>query len=324
MKKRIGFKKKIVMTLLLMAIIITSMVIPGCIIEEDSSTEGETFTIVDDVGKSITIEKYPKRIVSLSPGITEILYSLGLGDKIVGVDAGSNYPATAAQKQVVFEYNMLHTENLTLLEPDVIFLNHELDLYSQWREKIYELGFPLIILDPEKVDDILDNIDLVGKATGQVENAKLLIDSLEKRIDEVESKGLENTNDTRPRVLYVIWFGGTDPGTGGGDPWVVGRNTYVDDMIGKCGGSNIITKVEGNNQVNLETIVSENPDVIFCSQNEVWPTQSRELILSDPIFSSTSAVKNNKVYDINADLTERPGPRLVDGLELMQELILSL
>jgi iron complex transport system substrate-binding protein len=122
----------------------------------------------------------------------------------------------------------------------------------------------------------------------------------------------------------VIWYGGSDPGTGGGDPWVSGKHNFINDLIVKSGGINIINDFEGNNPVNLEIIVSEDPDVIICSQSETWPSMTRELILSDPIFSTITAVKENRVYDINADTTERPGPRLVDGLETMQDLILGL
>jgi iron complex transport system substrate-binding protein len=310
---------------LVLIIILMIIIIPGCIVEEKSEKDKTTngallpITIVDDKGNNITIEKFPERIVSLSASATEILYALNLGDKIVGIDAGSNYPEDAVEHEMVFDgFTGLNTEKFVITDPDLVFLNHKLDLSGNARSKIRELGYNIIILDPIILNDVIDNIDLIGKATNRTEEAKVLIEDMETRIDAVEDYTYNNAPKDQIKVLYVVWFGEE------GDPWVAGDNNHVDDLIEKAGGTNVISDFEGFETESLEVIVSANPQVIICSQNEVYPTQSRELILADSRLSTLDAVKNGKVYDVNADIVDRPGPRIVEGLERFQELFLDL
>jgi iron complex transport system substrate-binding protein len=309
--------------LLVLTIIIVA-ILPGCLHDTD---EGEVddvpgdllpITVVDDVGNNITITKYPERIVSLSASITEILYELNMGDKITAVDSASNYPADAQDKEVIFDgFDGLNVEKFVEHNPDLVFLHHKLDLYETWRNKIWDLGYDIVILDPVQIEDVLDNINLIGKVTNRTEEAKTLMDSLESRIDSVEESAHQQAGETKIKVLYVVWYGGADQG----EPWVSGRDTYADDMIEKAGGMNMVTSFEGYEQISPEKIISNDPDIIICSQNSEFPTETREIILADTIFKSTSAVKNGHVYDIDGDTIDRPGPRIVDGLESMFDLL---
>ncbi|UCH88810.1 MAG: ABC transporter substrate-binding protein [Thermoplasmata archaeon] len=304
---------------MVLAVVLTLVITPGCIIDEDEfDPEAETLTVFDDMGNNVTVEKYPMRIASLSPSATEILYALDVGDRIVGIDSASNYPSEASNHEVVFTYTGLNNEKLVEVNPDLVILNHNLDLSGNARSKIKEFGYSLVILNPVIIEDVLDNIELIGKLTGRDSEAKVLMDTMEDKIDEIEAKGLEHSSQTTTKVLYVVDYDGSD------DPWVACENTYVDDIITKAGGMNIISGYEGFIQVSLETIVDENPDIIICSQNDAFPTPTRETILADPVLKELDAVEAGEIYDVNADIVERPGPRITEGLEFFYQHISDL
>jgi iron complex transport system substrate-binding protein len=314
--------KKYILTGIMIALLLMLMIIPGCVVDEEPKEEPEgdllPITVVDDMGNDITINKYPQRIASLSPSSTEILYELGIGDRIIAVDSASNYPEEASNKTVVFSYTGLMEEKFLDSDPDIVIMSHRLDLSEVSREWIKDKGYSLVILDPEVIEDVMDNIELLGKLTGREEKAKTLMNSMESRIDDVEKKGIELSKEKTVKVLYVIYYDGTD------NPWVAGRDTYIDDFISKSGAQNVITGFEGNLQVSSETIIDAEPDIIICSQNEAFPTPSKASIENDAVLKSLDAVENDQVHEIDADLVDRPGPRIVDGLEIFQEFLLDL
>jgi iron complex transport system substrate-binding protein len=307
---------------IIITIIVIIAVIPGCIVTDETEEvpEGELLpiTVVDDTGENITIYKYPERIASLSPSSTEILYELGVGDDIVAVDSASNYPVEALNKTVVFSYTGILEEEFLNSDPDLVIMSHRLDLSEVSRDWMREKDYKLVILDPVEIEDVMDNILLLGKLVGREDKAKTLANTMESRIDAVEEKGLELSKEKTVKVLYVIYYDGTD------NPWVGGRDTYIDDIIYKSGGRNIITGFEGNMQVSSETIIDAEPDLIICSQNDAFPTPSKKSIEEGAALKSLDAVKNGNVVEINADLVDRPGPRIVDGLETFQGFLLAL
>jgi iron complex transport system substrate-binding protein len=308
---------------LIIAVLFIMTFLPGCVIEDSAEEEVPDdellpITIVDDMGDSITITKWPERIVSLSPSITEILFEIGLGDKIVATDEASNYPEKAKDiKKVDSAYTGLH-EDFALTDPDMVFINYNMDHDLEVKDRCELLGFTIIRFDPEFIEDIMDNIDTIGKVTNTASEAKTLRNAMESRVDEVEKKGNELEPSSKIKVLYVLYYDGET------DPWVGGRDCIADDFISKSGGINIISGVEGYNVVSLETIVGENPDIIICSQDQQFPTETKNKILTDPALSTITAVKNSDVYEVDSDTIDRPGPRMVDGLEKVQEHIFTV
>jgi iron complex transport system substrate-binding protein len=240
MVKKQKKSKSIFMIGIAVTVLLVTIILPGCIYDDDndkkkkSETPGLPITVVDDMGRSITIYEYPERIVSMAPSTTEILYELNLGDKIVGVDSASNYPEEAKNHEVVFTYQVLDEEKLVEIDPDLVILNHRLDLSEVARDAIEGYGYNLIILNPVVVEDVLDNIELIGKVTNRVEEADTLIDAMQTRIDDVVETTQSSIGEIS-NVLYVLYYDGS------ADPWVAGEKTYVDDIISKAGGRNIIS-----------------------------------------------------------------------------------
>jgi iron complex transport system substrate-binding protein len=274
--------------------------------------------IKDDLGDNVRVPKKIEKIISLASSITEILYSLNMGDKIVGRDSGSNYPSDANKIEVVATFEGIDLEKVLAKDPDIIIMDKTLDLSENNYQKMVDYGLSVFRVYPKNMQDVLDNIELIGKVVDNKGTAKALVSDLETRIDTVRTRGDAFT--TNPKVLHVIYYGGPEAGS----PWVGSTSTISGDLISIAGGDVVVKDGQGFSlQRSVEQIIGYNPDIIFTSQDNTWPTPSREAILNDDALENVNAVKNGKVIDINADLVDRPGPRLVDGLELISNYISS-
>jgi iron complex transport system substrate-binding protein len=274
--------------------------------------------IKDDTGNTVRIPKEIKKIISLASSITEILYSLNMGDKIVGRDSGSNYPSDANDIEVVATFEGIDLEKVLAKDPDIIIMDRTLDLSDKNYNKMIDYGLSVFRVYPKNLQEMLDNIELIGKVVDNKDTAEALVSDLETRIDTVRTRGDSFT--IKPKVIHVIYYGGPE----GGSPWVGSTSTISGDLISIAGGEVVVKDGQGFSlQRSVEQIIGYNPDIIFTSQDDTWPTPSRDAILNDEALENVNAVKNDKVIDINADLVDRPGPRLVDGLELISNYISS-
>jgi iron complex transport system substrate-binding protein len=267
--------------------------------------------VVDGLGRTVNIEQIPQRIVSLAPSNTEILFALGLGDKVVGVTEYCNYPEEAKAKPKVGGFSTVDIERVVHLEPDLILATH---IHSQTViPALEELGLTVLALTPASLDELMSSITLVGKITGQDKIASNLVDDLGKRVEAVANKTQDLALNQRPRVLYLTWH----------DPlWTRGKDTLVDDIISKAGGQNIAYDLSGDKTIDLETVLHRDPQVIIASVNmgtgEDLPWQ---YVRTEPRLKNTEALLNNRVYKIDGDLIHRPGPRLVEALEQVAQFI---
>jgi len=267
--------------------------------------------ITDDMGQNVKVPKKVDKIVSMAPSITEILFALSVGDKLVGRDQASNYPASAQDIDIVSTYEGVDMEMLLVKDPDIIIMDKSLDFYDTNYNKMKDYGLNVFRLYPRTIIDVLNNIETIGLVTNTLPTAKELTDGLRDRIDTVETR-----ETLKPKVLYVIYYDGTT------SPWVGTSSTFSGDLIITAGGKVAVDDEMGIAiQITVEEIISLNPDIIFTSQDDQWPTPSRDAILNDEALKDVNAVKNNLVIDVNADLVDRPGPRIVDGLELFSDYI---
>lgn len=267
--------------------------------------------IVDGLGRSVTIDKIPQRIVSLAPSNTEILFALGLDDKVVGVTEYCNYPQAAKTKPKVGGFSTVDIEKVVSLEPDLV-------LATQIHGKtvipaLEKLGLTVVALTPSSLNEVLDSITLVGKITGQSREASKLLSNLRMRIEAVADKTRTFSPNQKPRVFYITWH----------DPLMTaGTRTLADDVIGSAGGQNIAFDISGDKTINLETVIYRDPQVIIASvgmgTGEDLPWQ---YVQTETRLKNTQALLNNRVYKIDGDLIHRPGPRVVDALEQMAHFI---
>jgi iron complex transport system substrate-binding protein len=278
-------------------------------------TEEETtyFTVVDYLGREVPIEEPPNRIVSMAPSVTEILFALGVGDKVVGVTEACNYPAEAQEIEKIREaYGDYNVEKIVELEPDLVVMDRYLDLGASpgsWLAKLEEVGLTVVVVYPKTLDDVFSYIEMIGQATWTQENATNLVNSLEQRVNAVKVKVENVSEDEKPRVFSSGWYDGVT------DPWTAGYGTFADDVIRIAGGINVAGIKSGFFQMSLEALVWSDPEIIIVVEDYTWPTPTYDSLMGDDRLQDITAMKNGAVYEIDADLLSRAGPRLVEGLE---------
>lgn len=275
--------------------------------------EGST-AITDDFGRNVTVVKYPKRIVSMAPANTEILFALGLGDRVVGVTKYCDYPPRVKELveegkiAVIGGFSDPNIERVIALDPDLVLAAHSLQLKAM--EQLEEKGVTVVGLDPKSLRDVLNDILLVGKITGKEAEAKALVESMERRIESVVSKVKEAQR--RPRVYYEVWH----------DPLMsVGPGTWINELIGLAGGVNIFSDAKvPYPEVSSESIIARDPEIIVIKVGYMGGVAKDE-IKRRPGWEAIDAVRNDRIYEVDENILIRPGPRIVDGLETLARII---
>jgi iron complex transport system substrate-binding protein len=277
-----------------------------------STTTHASVVITDQMGRTVTLSTTnPQRIVSLSPSTTEILFALGLNDRIAGVTDYCNYPPEAKEKPSVGDYTAPNMEQLIALNPDLIIATeeHEADVIPQLVSK----GLTVIGIKSGSVSGVFDSIVIIGNATGKTKEANDLVKDMKERIQRVTDKTENLPDSAKPKVFYIIW---SDP------LWTVGSNTFHDELIAMAGGVNITHDLSGYVDISLETIIQDNPDIIIAGvgmgDGEDAPFTYAK---TEPRLADTIARQKGQVYSVNMDIVSRPGPRLVDALEELLAII---
>jgi len=273
-----------------------------------SASYSATLTVNDEAGREVSFPFPPKRIVSLAPNITEILYSLGLDEEIVGVSNHCNFPEKAKRKVRVGSYISLDFEKITSLNPDLIIATGA----GNTREmvgRLGKLGFQTYVIFPKNFDDILQSIIHIGQVVNRVREARGITEGMKRRSQRV----IELTkNLPRPKVFVQI----------GEAPIVtVGKGSFADDLLRLAGGENIAGKEkEVYPRFGMEEILKRSPEVIVISSMN--PKGDYQKILQEwTRWKTIPAVKNGRIYLIDSDLLDRPSPRIIDGLEELARVL---
>jgi iron complex transport system substrate-binding protein len=284
---------------LVMVITILSSVWPG---------PASCATFEDALGRKVSLERPPERIITLAPNLTEILYALGLGDRVVGVTNHCNYPPEASLKPKVGSYINLNVEKIISLSPDLAIGTVDgneriiLDLLEQAKIKVF-------FVNPRSVRQVIDTILALGRLCGALENAQTLASKLTRRVDHV----VERTGSReKPLVFLQIQV----------QPiMTVNKNTVHNDLIRLAGGRNMAAEEPITYpRISMEEVIQRRPDVILISSMERAGRfeKARQEWLK---WTSIPAAQNKRVYLIDSDLIDRPSPRLIDGLEMMARYI---
>jgi iron complex transport system substrate-binding protein len=269
-------------------------------------------TVTDDLGRKITINKLPQRIISLAPSNTEILFALGLDSRIVGVTDYCDYPEAAKSKPRVASYDTPNIEKLVSLQPDLIVAEsiHEKTVLPA----LEKLGLTVYVTWAKSVDTVLQDVTRIGQINGKSTAAAKLVATLTNRIKTVSAKTESLPTDKRPRVLYVMWH----------QPiWTMGSDTYIDDLFRLAGGNNIFSKDFQKSRIaSLESIVAKNPQVIIVTGMATSGDLVYNAVKGEERLRTIDAMVSNRVYKISdSNLIERPGPRIVEGLDELAKLI---
>jgi iron complex transport system substrate-binding protein len=271
-------------------------------------------TVTDDSGTNVTLATTPQRIVSLAPSNTEILAALGLLDRVVGVTDVCDYPPEVKNISRVGGYASISIEKISAAHPDLVLASDITP--KETVQRLRDLGLMVMVVSPHTIDQVIRDIRLVGMATGTGSRADALAANLTSRLATIATVG---SAARRPTVAHVVW----------NDPlYVSGNDTLQDDIIAHAGGKNVFAGIDGWGTVSLEEFLMKNPDIIIVSGGGGMDNDTRDVILEDFMtgsqYASLSAVKNHRVYAVNADAISRAGPRIVDATEQVAADIRSI
>ena len=260
------------------------------------------FTLVDGYNRNVTFKEEPQRIISIAPSVTEVIYAVGADDKLVAVDLSSNYPNETENLPKIANFPTLDVEAIIVLNPDLIFGAGITSLEDV--EGLENQGFSVFILAPFNVEDVLEDIEVVGRITNHESEASTLKDSLQARINTIEQNVTKYT--FKPKI-YIEYF--SEP------LYTYGKGTYGHDLIELAGAINMAENATGlYPQIDDEFVITQNPDIIFYAKGS-WTTTNASTISSRTGWNIINAVKNGHIYPINEDWISRGGPRIVKALE---------
>lgn len=277
-------------------------------------TPSPATSITDGLGREVTLTGPAQKVVSLAPSNTEILFAIGAGAQTIGRDDFSDYPAEAKSlPSVGGSMGNYSTEQIAALKPDLV-LAAEINTPEQVKA-ISDLGITVYYLsNPKTLEEMYTNLEIAAKLTGHESDAAVLIESLKQRVAAVDEKIMPLS--ARPTVFYEI--DGTDPAK----PYSAGPGTFVDLLIERAGGANLVGLAgitDAYPLVSLEQIVSANPSIIILG-DAAWGV-TPESVGQRSGWDKIAAVQNNQIYAFDDNLASRPGPRLVDGLEAMAKIL---
>jgi iron complex transport system substrate-binding protein len=269
------------------------------------NAQGASFT--DELGRNVRVPERIERIVSLAPSITEIVFALGSGDRLVGVTRFSDYPPETSTIQKVGSYVNPDIEKIVALRPDLV-LGTKDGNPKALVERLARLGVPTYVVNPRTLEEVVSTVRRLGQLIDAGPAASDLAGAMAERIRRVQRKV---AGSPRPRVFFQI----------GVEPIVsAGRGTFIDVLIRMAGGVNVTGQMSAYPHLSVERVLVARPEIIFVSSMargrafekvkgfwEQWP--------------GLPAVQGGRIHIVDSDILDRPSPRIVDGLETLAQLI---
>lgn len=274
------------------------------------SAEAAALAVIDDAGRSVMLDGPPTRIMTLTPGNTEILFALGAEDRIVAVDRWSDFPAAANAKPRVAPFSP-SLEQIVSFSPDLILSTYGA---ADPLLPLERRGIRVMIFAPRTLDDIYRHILLMGRIVDAEPRAERLVRAMRERVAAVVAKVRD-----APRLKVFIELDGSDPVR----PFTAGPGSFIDVLIRLAGGDNVAARSRTPwPQFSLEELIRTDPDLIILSDAgtsanpHAWGSMAGR-----SGWSSLRAVRRGMVSTIDLGLISRPGPRIVEGLERLAGLL---
>ena len=268
------------------------------------------FAVTTGFGFSATYAEPAQRIISLAPHLTEMVYSAGAGDKLVGVVNYSDFPEDALSKPIVGSYNAINIERIIELQPDLILSwqsGNRLQDNQRLQDLQQQLGFTVIESEVKKLSDIPRLIKQIGQLAGTETIAQKQAEELQEKLADIKA----NYADRQPvSVFYQIW----------NKPLITpGKNQFITQGIELCGAQNIFNDIGSlTGQVAVETVLLRNPQVLLLGGRK---EMQREWIKSWQTYKQITAVANKQIFMLNNDLYQRPTARFINALPALCQQI---
>lgn len=264
--------------------------------------------LTDEAGRSVEVPLSAKRIISLAPSITEILFALGLRQEIIGVTNFCDYPEEVTTKPRIGGFVNPDIEKIVSLKPDLVIATAD---GNRWDtiERLSTLGFSIYTVDPKSFDGVIRTIRNIGEIIGKGEVARALIRRMMKKKEKVVTL---TRSLPRPAVFFQV---------GDAPVITVGKGTLANDLIRLARGRSISENEPLSYPLySIETILSKAPEIIIFSSMDNRKSYS-DLIRRWQTWKSIPAVKSNSIYVIDSNLVDRPAPRVVEGLEALARMV---
>lgn len=292
---------------LALAVALAFAALPGCAAPDETAGESPAtaafpVTVTDDAGRSVTIEAEPERIVSLAPANTEIVAALGAIDRLVGVTTFCDYPPEVAEIEKVGDFVGPNLEAIAALDPDLVLVTT--GVQAEVIAQLEALGAAVVAVDPQTIDALYTSIGTVGTAIGETAAADDMVSSMRIQIDAIG----EEVESAPVRCFLEI---AQDP------LFTVGSGTLLNDVIEHAGGENVVTE-EGYVAYSVEQLVAADPDVYLSTLGSMSAPSD---ITGRPGYENLSAVAGGRVYLLDDNLVSRPGPRIVEGVRQIAEVL---
>jgi iron complex transport system substrate-binding protein len=277
----------------------------SCRAPEVAAPVTATHEVRDDLGRTVRVPEKVDRVISLAPSLTEMIFAAGAGNKLVGVTTYCNYPEAATTIEKIGDTQTPNIEKIIALKPQVVFVSTDSQLEA-FSKTLDEQGIAVYVTNPKTLDEIFANLQQLGQILDTSERAEHMAITLTGRVSFIRHQANYARDPDHPRLeekQRVFVQISNEP------LFTIGKESFLTDIVEKAGGVSVTRDVPtGYPTLSKETAAALNPDVIFLSDSE----DNRE---PNAAFKDSKAVKNGRVYRINADIISRPGPRLVDALE---------
>ena len=288
----------------LLKILVVFLLLAGCNSKRESSKGDVYYVATDDYGREIVLKNEPKRIISISPGITEIIYALNCEEKLIGRSEYCVYPEEVKNIPTVGGISDVNVEKIIELKPDLVLIGSMIT--KQVVDFLTEADIPTIaIKEKNTFDGVYENILAVGSVLGKKEDAEQIVSTLKIQMKEIVRHS-DNVNP-KPKIYYVVGYGKAGDYTAGGD-------TYIQDIITLAGGQNIAEDLQGWS-FSRELLFERNPDYIFIRKEDY------DSFIKTAPYTELNAVRKGNVYPIESALMDVQTPRSIDAVRIIAETI---
>lgn len=285
------------------------MVIPAVVLSAIAAAS--PIAVVDDAGATVSLQSAATRVVSLSPGATEIVFALDAGQRIVGTCSACDYPRAAKACPKVGDFSSVSTETLLARKPDLVLVTA--GAQRELAVRLRALGVTSVVLAPASVAGVFGNIAILGRLLGREAAADALVGRLKRRLRELTAKAARRAGGKGPVVYFEIW----------GDPLMaVGERSYTGELLRLAGARNAAAGLtEEIPRISAERVIAANPEVILLPSPR-GDTSAIAQMKRRAGWDALAAVRRGAVHDgLDMDTLVRPGPRLDQGLEQLIRLL---
>ncbi len=280
-----------------------SLLALACCVLSCSAAAAERIAVRDDAGGRVQLQRPAQRIVSLAPGLTELIFSIGAGSRLVGVDRFSDYPPAARELPRVGSATHVDFERLLAARPDLVLL-WQSGSPQRLIARLRATGIAVYVSEPKHLDDIALTMERLGRLTGHEPAARAAADEFRRR---QENLGSEFGRRQPLSVFYQVW----------GDPLITVNGTqFISEVISLCGGVNVFAGLANSApRVSVESVLARDPQVMVAGR-----TSGDDAPLARwRVWPQLRAVRNRHLFYVPADLLQRPSARLLDGARLLCE-----